>query len=236
MPIFKIWKPVGLTPLEAIETLKEKEASLKEAKMTYAGRLDPLASGVLILLSGEDRFNKEDYLKLPKTYEVEVLFGVSTDTGDVLGLIEKVSDSEVSLSKVEQVGPTFVGKKSQTAPKFSSPSLDGKNFTKEIEIYSINIKEGRALKSETVLKEVAEKISQVAGNFRQASIEAKWQKVLKEKDSSLLVVKLEVVVSSGTYMRVLASQIGEALGVPALAYSITRLKVGDFTRQDCLDL
>ena len=155
---------------------------------------------------------------------------------DVLGLIEKVSDSEVSLSKVEQVGPTYVGKKSQTAPKFSSPSLDGKNFTKEIEIYSINIKEGRALKSETVLKEVAEKISQVAGNFRQASIEAKWQKVLKEKDSSLLVVKLEVVVSSGTYMRVLASQIGEALGVPALAYSITRLKVGDFTRQDCLDL
>ena len=70
MPSFKIWKPVGLTPLEAIETLKEKEASLKEAKMTYAGRLDPLASGVLILLAGEDRFNKEDYLKLPKTYEV----------------------------------------------------------------------------------------------------------------------------------------------------------------------
>ncbi len=236
MPIFKIWKPVGLTPLEAIKILKEKQPHLEKEKITYAGRLDPLASGVLVLLSGADRFKKEEYLKLSKTYEVEVLFGVSTDTGDVLGLIEEVSNSKVLLDEIKLVVPTFIGKKSQTAPKFSSPSLDGKSFTKEIEIYSINIKKSRILKSETVLKEVTQKISQVEGDFRQVSIKNGWEKVLNEKDRSLLVVKLEVQASAGTYMRVLASYIGKALGVPALAYSITRLKVGNFTHQDCLDL
>ncbi|MEX0910348.1 MAG: hypothetical protein WDZ73_01170 [Candidatus Paceibacterota bacterium] len=236
MPIFKIWKPEGVTPLEAIELLKIKQPSLKGEKITYAGRLDPLAKGVLILLSGEDRFNKDQYLNLTKTYELEVLFGVATDTGDVMGLIEETSSKDVSKKEVELVIKSLIGKKSQTAPLFSSPSLDGKIFTKEVEIYDIKIKDNWTVESKEILQAVTSKIAKVAGAFRQKEIASLWVKKLTGETGLKLVVKLEVEVSAGTYMRVLALELGQALGVPALAYSICRTKVGKWQKKDCLIL
>ena len=82
-------KKRGQTPLDCINELKNKDENLKFLPMTYAGRLDPLAEGVLLLLAGDECLKKEEYLKLPKVYEVSVLFGFSTDTYDVLGKVEK---------------------------------------------------------------------------------------------------------------------------------------------------
>jgi tRNA U55 pseudouridine synthase TruB len=65
----------------------ETEAKAPVISMTYAGRLDPLAAGLLIVLEGDEIREKEAYLKLPKTYEFEVVFGIATDTFDQLGVI-----------------------------------------------------------------------------------------------------------------------------------------------------
>ena len=87
--IFNVFKPIGISPLGAIKALKEKYPELKNEKMTYAGRLDPLAEGALLILAGNAVHEKEKYLKLDKEYEGEILFGFTTDTYDILGLPKK---------------------------------------------------------------------------------------------------------------------------------------------------
>lgn len=85
-------KMVGETPLETINRFrdenKKENPELDFLPITYAGRLDPMAEGLLILLVGDEVKNKEKYLDLPKTYEFEVLWGMGTDSLDLLGLVE----------------------------------------------------------------------------------------------------------------------------------------------------
>ncbi len=81
-----IYKPVGLTPLQAIQKFKEKHPEYKKAKIGYAGRLDPLAEGVLLVLVGEENKKIREYLKFDKEYKAEILFGISSDSHDVLGM------------------------------------------------------------------------------------------------------------------------------------------------------
>ncbi len=85
--VIKIYKKKGETPLECIGNLKKQDENLKLLSMTYAGRLDPLAEGVLLILVGDEVNNKNEYLKLPKEYEVDILFGFGTDTYDLMGKI-----------------------------------------------------------------------------------------------------------------------------------------------------
>ena len=86
-----IYKKVGETPLEALENFRTKRldeghVEYRNIPMTYAGRLDPMAEGDLLILIGEECKKKDAYLGLDKEYEVEVLFGIETDTHDVLGI------------------------------------------------------------------------------------------------------------------------------------------------------
>ena len=80
-------KKEGETPLECLDDFRVKNKKYKEVKMTYAGRLDPMAFGLLLVLTGDETKNKEKYLKLDKEYEFEILFGFATDTYDVLGKV-----------------------------------------------------------------------------------------------------------------------------------------------------
>ena len=87
--VLKVWKNTGQTPLDTIDQLRIDNPEYKDEKITYAGRLDPLAEGEMILLVGEEVHNKQDYLDLEKEYEVDILLGVSTDSFDILGLVEE---------------------------------------------------------------------------------------------------------------------------------------------------
>ena len=84
--VLNIKKPEGLTPYQVVTKFKRKHPSYKDIKIAYAGRLDPMAKGVLLLLVEPETKKREKYQKLPKEYEFEILFGVSTDTHDLLGL------------------------------------------------------------------------------------------------------------------------------------------------------
>jgi tRNA pseudouridine55 synthase len=84
--VLKLYKKVGETPLECLERFRKNHPKFKNQKMTYAGRLDPLAEGELLVLVGESCKNKEKYLKLDKEYLVDILFGFETDSYDLLGL------------------------------------------------------------------------------------------------------------------------------------------------------
>lgn len=87
-----IYKNIGETPLEALEKMRQSEPVLKEETLSYIGRLDPMAEGEMIVLVGKEENQKRDeYLNFDKEYVAEFLVGFATDTGDLLGLVQKSS-------------------------------------------------------------------------------------------------------------------------------------------------
>lgn len=96
-------KKEGETPLQALESFRIKHKEYKDIKMTYAGRLDPMASGVLVVLAGEETKNKEKYLNLDKEYDFEILFGFATDTYDILGKVIKARNLIAKKEDLEKI-------------------------------------------------------------------------------------------------------------------------------------
>ncbi len=91
--VLNIYKPIGTTPYQIVKKLKEERAEYAESTISYAGRLDPMAEGVLILLVDEENQNREKYQGLDKEYVFEVLFGLETDTYDLLGIVKNSNAS-----------------------------------------------------------------------------------------------------------------------------------------------
>ena len=246
--VLKLDKKTGETPLECINRFKADNPEYEKVKMTYAGRLDPLASGVLLVLTGEECKNKEKYLNLDKEYELTILFGFSTDSMDLLGMIEdkkegafntlgnyKKKDFEELLRKFEK---TF----QQKYPRFSSKTVEGKPLfqiakeegiadddlpEKEVKIKKISFNSFGFVSKKYLRDFALESIFIVKGNFRQNMCWAKWEKTLEDfPDKNLPTLSIKVDCTSGTYMRSLAKAIGEEIGFPALALKIRRLKIG----------
>lgn len=224
--VLKLNKKEGETPLECLNRFKAENPEYAGEKMTYAGRLDPLASGVLLVLVGEECKKKEKYLGLDKEYEIEVLFGFKTDTGDVLGLVTCQKSKELNLSDVKKSLSTFVGKKIRPYPKYSSPSLaKAKIQEKEGEIKLIKFLGSKNVSNQTLLNNIEKRIALVKGDFRQSKILTRWTKILNKKDGKYLTIKLKVHCSSGVYMRQLAEEIGDKFKVSSIAFSIKRIKI-----------
>jgi tRNA pseudouridine(55) synthase len=242
--VLVLYKNEGETPLECISRFKMDNTIYKDIPMTYAGRLDPMAEGILLILTGEECKKKDEYLKLDKDYEVEVLLGVSTDTGDILGLLKDCQGRTLtggSINNLEDLKNIFQdlsGKRVQRYPAYSSKTINGKqlhewaregvekNVEHEIEIYSIEFLGEYKKSSQEILNDVEVRVKKVTGDFRQEEILNSWSKNLPKTDFSIL--KIRVSCGSGVYMRVLAEEIGEKLSLPALAFSIKRIKVGDY--------
>lgn len=130
-----IHKNLGETPLQALERLRESCDISQQTPMTYAGRLDPLAEGELLILVGEECKQKERYIGLDKEYEVEILLGAQTDTGDVMGKVvdnlevlteDKTVKKDFGIEEIRKVLEKFTGKVNWTYPAFSSKTVQGK--------------------------------------------------------------------------------------------------------------
>ena len=113
-------KREGETPLQALMRVRKVYPELKDLPLTYAGRLDPMATGLLLVLIGEECKRKDEYLALSKTYEFEVLFGASSDTGDILGIVN-AGGRDVDESAVTQLADWLVGTHHLPYPALAGP-------------------------------------------------------------------------------------------------------------------
>ena len=254
--IISVYKPVGLTPLETIQKLQSQEHDLLNQKITYAGRLDPLAHGVLLLLVGEKTKEKEDYLSLKKTYEFTVVFGIETDTYDLLGLVK---DMEIKPppENVNLIVNTFVnnslGKKLHRYPPYSSKTVKGKPLfwwarnnkleeikipTHSLEIYAMECLEIEKVSLSVLQKKVKQSVNSVRGDFRQEEILSRWKEFFTKPNNrqSLQKAKFTISCSSGTYIRELIHQLGEEVSCKAVAFDIERTAVGDYNANGALKL
>lgn len=235
-------KPLGLTPLQALDQLRIDRPELMHEKLSYAGRLDPMAEGVLLVLVGEANKEREKYLALDKVYEFEMVLGISTDSYDLMGMVNQVNrDTDIEESKLENIVNAYKGKVSLPYPPFSSKTVKGKplwwwsreNRLDEIkipinkfEVYELKILSRENISSVNLLKNVEEKIGKVTGDFRQAEIVARWKEQLESKMTDFPQIKCRMKCSSGTYVRSLVQDMGEQLGCGGVTYSIHRNRIG----------
>ena len=246
--ILPVYKPVGLSPLEAIRLLKIQQPELANEKMGYAGRLDPLAEGLLLVLAGEANQYQEQLSHLDKRYSVSCILGITTDSYDLLGLPElstKVVGFEAA--KIEKVLEGIRGEIDQPYPPYSAVRVKGRPLfwwarsgrLDEIEIPTkirlvnkIGIEGHRQVQVDELLQLVEHRVGLVQGDFRQTEILTAWRNLLAGLHREFIEVEIEIECSSGTYVRGLIHELGQRLGSGAVATRICRTRVGDYALDD----
>lgn len=247
--ILTLYKKLGETPLECLTRFRKDNPAFAEMKMTYAGRLDPMAEGLLLVLAGSiQESKKKELLSYDKTYEFEVLWGFETDTYDTLGMVTKVGSEPLRKfdTKLPKLLSEIQNKKTQEYPPYSSRTVDGKSLfeyaragtikeidipTRQIKIFTLEHIHTREVSQKEILKTIEERVAHVHGDFRQQEILGSWKHSINQKETALVSL-LRASVSSGTYIRSLTHAMGEKLECGAIAYSIKRTRVGPYTLDD----
>lgn len=181
---------------------------LNAQKAGHTGTLDPLASGLLALTFGEATKFSADLLHADKTYIAGIKLGQKTTTGDLEGDFLQNRPVRVNRADIEKALNAFRGDILQVPPMFSALKRDGKT------LYDL-AREGVSIEREA------------------RSVRIEKLEILEFADELLTV---EVTCSKGTYIRVLAEDIGEALGCGAHLASLRRTKVGVLSLEDAVTL
>ncbi len=180
--------------------------ALGTRKIGHAGTLDPFASGLLILAVGAATTSVSQFVGLEKSYEATLHFGARSDTMDRTGRIEPRSCAPVPREALEAALAKFRGEIDQTPPMYSAKKIGGKK------LYEL-AREGKTVER----KPVRVTIHELELVFYE------WP-----------VAMIRCRVSSGTYIRALADDIGEALGCGAYLEELRRTKIGDFRVEDAV--
>ncbi len=172
----------------------------RQLKVGHAGTLDPFATGLLVILLGDATKRADEFLKLDKVYEATIYLGQTSTTGDPEGEMTKVSDRVPTKEGVEAALKEFTGEITQIPPKFSAIKINGQ----------------RAYK----LAHQGKDVEIPSRNVTIYSIEL--------IEYTYPEVKIRTHVSSGTYIRTLAEDIGGALGTGAYCQVLRRISVADY--------
>ena len=240
-------KPVCEILSQSITNVKEKYKIKKDIKVSYAGRLDPLASGLLLCLVGEECKNRDYYQNLSKVYEFKVLFGFSTDSGDLMGKITLINKKNnlKNLDLLYQVKvKSLIGKFKQKYPNFSSYRIKSKPLfwwarnnkienikipSKEVELFSLKYLSKQEYTIDNILSIQNNYLSKVVGDFRQDDILSNWKENKQFFPKSIYALTFEAKVSSGFYIRSLANSLAGLVGQGGIAYKIHRKAIGNYS-------
>ena len=206
--VLLIDKPEGFTSHDVVARVRRQ---LRPAvkKVGHAGTLDPFATGLLVVLVGRATKLARFFVDLPKEYECTLQLGVRSDTGDLTGDLSETGES-TTREAVAAVLPGFLGAVVQQVPMTSAVKVDGERLYK---------KAHRGEVVETPLKEVRIDAIDILGF-----------------DAGAQTMRCRVACSKGTYVRQLAIDIGEALGVGAHLAQLARTATGDLRLDDAQTL
>jgi tRNA pseudouridine55 synthase len=202
--ILLIDKPEGWTSHDVVAKVrgivKAETGRGNKIKVGHTGTLDPMATGLLVLVLGSYTKRAGEFSKLDKVYEAQITLGATSSTGDREGEITKVSDKQPSNTAVEAALGSFKGEILQKPHKYSAVKINGQ----------------RAYKAARAGKTV--------------EIEPRKVKIYGITDVIYEYPKLRFTckVSSGTYIRSLAEDIGEKFGTGAYLSALRRIEVGPY--------
>jgi len=211
--VLLIDKPSGMTSFGVVARVRRKLSQQlgKKAKVGHTGTLDPFATGLMIIVTGKECRNAGTYSKLDKVYEATIQLGQTSSTGDPEGEITDVSDAQPTLGEINEALNQFVGEIQQTPPIYSAIKINGKRA------YKLAREGGTAETIEMPVRTVT--------IFSLELVEYTYPEV-----------KVRVHVSSGTYIRTLAEDLGKVLGTGAYCTQLRRTKIADFSIDDSVML
>jgi len=200
--ILLIDKPPGMTSFGVVARLRRvlSKQEGKKVKVGHTGTLDPFATGLMIIVTGRMCRRAMEFTKLDKWYEAEIILGAESTTGDPEGELSRVSGKRPDKVEIKQVLQKFTGKIEQTPPAFSAVKVNGRRA------YQL----ARAGKKVDIPKRIV-------------TIYA-----LELMGYDYPVLKLRTHVSSGTYVRSLAADIGKELKTGAYCQNLRRIKIADY--------
>lgn len=240
-----IHKKIGETPLQVINRYR-REHNITKIKIGYAGRLDPMATGKLLILFGEENKNKHFYEKLSKSYEFEILIGFSTDSYDLLGKITNYNlDKKLTTKTIQSEFNKLIGSVELQYPFYSSHRVNSKPLYywarrnkiklnqlpyKTSHIYNIKVKRLKYIYIKNLINYIHKTIPLIKGDFRQDEILNDWENLLAKIDNKikLQIFTCSTKVSSGTYIRSIVNKMNQVLDMPMVTYSIKRTKIDLF--------
>ncbi len=247
--VFPVYKKIGQTPYQLVQEFRRRKNIPQDIKIAYAGRLDPMAEGVVLFIVGKKLTNFNNYLKMDKEYEADILFGFKTDTYDILGIPNRNSHKEVKISAIKK---TILGQNkifTFPLPPFSSYKIKGKPLfywakkekidtieipIKNVKINSLKIIEYYKLSEGEIENIIIKKIKKVTGDFRQQEILDNWNKILNSKNQEHFVVKIVISADSGFYVRSFVNKIGNDLSTAAVLFHLKRKRIGKYTIENCI--
>ena len=226
--IILVDKPAGISSFGVVAKIRGqlKTEFGHKVKVGHTGTLDPFATGLLILLSGKMTKKSNEFLKLDKVYEAELKLGYVSSTGDPEGDIQEYPYRGLPEAAAEDERPSpvktgardatpirhtlestigsFIGEIEQTPPKFSAIKINGQR---------------------------AYKLARKGTDFEMPSRKVKIYDI-EILDYHYPELKIRCHVSSGTYIRTLAEDIGKKLGTGAYLTALRRIKIGDYDVKD----
>ena len=208
--IILIDKPAGMTSFGVVARIRRvlSERAGKKVKVGHTGTLDPFATGLMILCVGKECKNAGHYTKLDKVYEATIRLGQTSSTGDPEGEITDISDIQPKNDEIETALVGFKGKIEQTPPVYSAIKIDGQRA------YNL-----------------ARQGKQVDMPSRTVTVYS-----LEATDYTYPNLKIRTNVSSGTYIRSLAQDIGDTLGTGAYCTQLRRITIADWSIVDAQTL
>jgi len=200
--VYLINKPLGWTSFDVVKKVRN---ALRIKKVGHAGTLDPLATGLLIVCAGKKTKSIDTYQAQEKEYTGTFVLGKTTESFDLEQEVIDVADpSHLSLEEINHAVASLSGDILQIPPMHSAIKVDGKR------VYE-SARKGIDVKMEPRAVQVSE--------FTVTRME-------------LPEIDFKIVCSKGTYIRSLARDLGEKLGVGAYMSALTRTRIGEFKLDD----
>lgn len=213
--ILNVYKEKNWTSFDVVAKIRGILRSVREdgkkVKVGHAGTLDPLAYGVLIVLTDGDTKKQDDFLNKDKTYVAEISFGAESETYDLEAELKfnKIPKDLDIKTKLKGLLPKYTGSIDQQVPKYSAVKVSGERLYKQ------------ARKNKPISKLPVKKVK---------INEIKLLDYYIKND--LPTVTLEINCSKGTYIRSLAHDLGNDLGIGGVLIALLRTKVGDYILED----
>ncbi|HEX4662064.1 MAG TPA: tRNA pseudouridine(55) synthase TruB [Candidatus Saccharimonadales bacterium] len=204
--IILIDKPAGISSFGVVAKVRWQltQAAGKKVKVGHTGTLDPFATGLMILVVGKACKEAGAYSKLDKVYEATIKLGETSTTGDPEGELTPLSDKKPSKAEIDAALAKFTGDITQTPPAYSAIKINGQR---------------------------AYKLARANKDFeipaRNVTIYS-----LQLLNYEYPTLKIRTHVSSGTYIRTLAEDIGKTLGTGAYCQQLRRTKIADWDVKD----
>lgn len=208
--ILLVNKPKGWTSFDVVAKVRSilKQSGDNKPKVGHTGTLDPSATGLLVLLVGSYTKKASELSKADKVYEAALKLGWTSSTGDEEGEKTKISDHKPTLPEIKQALEQFIGEIEQVPPAYSAIKING------------------------------QRAYMLARAGKEVNIEPRKVRIYEITDINYTYPSLtfSCKVSSGTYIRTLAEDIGKSLDTGAYLTALKRTEVGDFKLEDAQEM